>query len=425
MQYEDIVYNAGILAMAVRLEDFLEKWERESEEGRKSVRKAKKLPNYSDDKKTRLRRFFGARGKDAKKGMQQGMNALFWWRDAIVHKRANIGEASFDKIRRGCVKVDDWLANMNPPLKTRLPRMGEVMTSCSLRYDMGNAGDLVKHGVLAEFAEWWPGGELRYADPFGGRPWGWPKPTVRNRFGRLKDSGCALWRAQKGAQCAASGGLYYGSSHVVLNAAPRRAAVFADDADKLARADLKISGLDIISEKFPSSKKFPGYDSGDGYSILNRKYAGEFDLILIDPYADFLRDELALREKVRGYGSMEDGNFHKIEEAVNRNDNLWIGVFVLMEDGRSIRLYEKLREEHFAERFLALRCPPIPKGKCAAAGESRYHMEILLVSSRLADSTPRIGKLRERIAKFKAAAEKALGMGEEKIQPWGLDGGRT
>ena len=24
-----------------------------------------------------------------------------------------------------------------------------------LPYDMGNAGDLIKHGLIAEFAEWW------------------------------------------------------------------------------------------------------------------------------------------------------------------------------------------------------------------------------------------------------------------------------
>ena len=398
MQYEDIVYNAGILAMAVRLEKFLEDWERES-------------GNRSNDKYARLRRFFETRGKSAKKGMHKSMENLFRRRDAIAHERANIGEDGFGKIRGGCVKADDWLANMNPPLKTRLPCMGEVMVSCSLRYDMGNAGDLVKHGVLAEFAEWWPGGELRYADPFGGRPWGWPKPTVRNRFGRLKDSGCALWRAQKGAQCAASGGLYYGSSHVVLNASGGRAFVFADDIDKLARADLKASGLRVISDEFRDQEY-----GGNGYSILTPGIlkAGQFNLTLIDPHADFLRKELSA-------SSEDEGQFRKIKDAIERPDNcnLWVAIFVLVDDENRKR-YEERRESFFRGRGVALRCPRMPKQEGQPDGESHYDMEIMLVSSRLADNCPRIRELRERIAKFKAAAEKALGVGEGKILAWGI-----
>ena len=51
--------------------------------------------------------------------------------------------------------------------------------------------------------------------------------------------------------------------------------------------------------------------------------------------------------------------------------------------------------------------------------ESDYDMEILLVSKRLADNDSSIKTLRKNIAKFKMAAEKALGKG--KIQTWGLD----
>ena len=53
-----------------------------------------------------------------------------------------------------------------------------------------------------------------------------------------------------------------------------------------------------------------------------------------------------------------------------------------------------------------------------AGGESGYHMEILLVSSRLAEKSEPVEKLRRRIGAFKDAAEEALGA--SKIQAWGL-----
>lgn len=394
MQYEDIVYNAGILAMAVRLEEFLEEWARSSE-GQKAIRKAEKSGKYSNVKYDHLSRFFEARGKGAKKGVQNCMERLFRKRDEIAHKRVNIGKEGFGEIRRGCVKADDWLASVEPPLDVRLPRMGEVMISCSLRYDMGNAGDIIKHGILAEFAKW-TNGELRYADPFGGRPWGRPKPMVRDRFNRFKDSNCALWEAQKGSVCV-SGGLYYGSSHVVRNIAQERAIIFADDIDNLARDDLKSSGLRILSDEFPGYK-------GNGYSILNPEIleAGRFNLILLDPHADFLRDELSVRSEEGGY-------FRKIKDAIEHNSDLWISVFVLVEGDDHRVQYEDRRNRFFQGRGIALGCSRMPVQERQPDGESRYDVETLLVSSRLAENTPRINELRERISNFKAGAEKALG----------------
>ena len=44
----------------------------------------------------------------------------------------------------------------------------------SLPYDMGNIGDLLKHGVLAEFVRWQCelGRSFRFFDLFGGEPEG-------------------------------------------------------------------------------------------------------------------------------------------------------------------------------------------------------------------------------------------------------------
>ncbi len=45
-------------------------------------------------------------------------------------------------------------------------------TAMRLPYDMGNAGDLLKHGVLAEFVRWRREREksFRFIDLFGGEP---------------------------------------------------------------------------------------------------------------------------------------------------------------------------------------------------------------------------------------------------------------
>ena len=408
MQYEDIVYNAGILAMAVRLEVFLDEWN-SSPEGRKATKRSR------DDKYTRLHKFVETRKESAPKGAHKRMETLFQRRDSIAHERANIGWTGFDDSRRDCAKVDGWLATLNLPPNVRLPRMSEVMVSCSLRYDMGNAGDIVKHGVLAEFARWWckNGRELRYADPFGGRPWGWPKmDIIRNRLNAFKDSGCALWKAQKESECVKSGGLYYGSSHVVVNAAKAaggRAAVWADDFDKIARADLKVSGLAIISDKVQRCRGRPW----NGYSILDPDILqeGRFDLILLDPHADFLRKELSAKP--------DEGQFRKISKAIIDNPDLWVAVFVLVE-GENQEEYEKRRREYFGGRGIALRCPSI-SAQDQPDGERHYDMEILLVSSRLESVSPPVSELRENIGKFKAAAEKALGAN---IDAWELKEGR-
>ena len=87
----------------------------------------------------------------------------------------------------------------------------------TLPYDMGNAGDLVKHGVLAEFVRWQCelGIPLRFMDPFGGEPWERPVPEVARRVRALK--GTALHTAQTDIE----DGRYYGSAFVVLHAVGR------------------------------------------------------------------------------------------------------------------------------------------------------------------------------------------------------------
>ncbi len=71
------------------------------------------------------------------------------------------------------------------------------MKASKLPYDMGNVGDLFKHGMLAEFVEWWlkhNDNEFVFLDPFAGRPYVLPPhPEVISRMQLLPD--CALKRS--------------------------------------------------------------------------------------------------------------------------------------------------------------------------------------------------------------------------------------
>ncbi len=119
------------------------------------------------------------------------------------------------------------------------------MCAAPLPYDMGNAGDMIKHGLLAEYVEWWCVSQpkrIKFLDPFGGLPWLEP-PIAQQVIIRMQSLGdCALSRAQTNpAQ------RYYGSGHVVRNAAMAsggEAMVLVSDANRDAVKDLIRSGLD-------------------------------------------------------------------------------------------------------------------------------------------------------------------------------------
>src|SRR5260370_13279439 len=93
-------------------------------------------------------------------------------------------------------------------------------------------GDLIKHGLLAEFTKWRchiGGKAIRFVDPFGGRPWADPPvPTVPQRIKLLSD--LALSAAQPSPETR-----YYGSGHIVRHVAEvvgRRAEVLVSDRNR-------------------------------------------------------------------------------------------------------------------------------------------------------------------------------------------------
>jgi len=79
-----------------------------------------------------------------------------------------------------------------------------------LAYDMGNAGDMLKHGVLAEFVRWRceSTGSLRFIDLFGGEPWAAPVPEVARRVRALPNC------APRAVQTDIGENRYYGSGLV-------------------------------------------------------------------------------------------------------------------------------------------------------------------------------------------------------------------
>jgi hypothetical protein len=246
------------------------------------------------------------------------------------------------------------------------------MRAQPLPYDMGGAGDLLKHGVLAEFTQWWcqlytkP---LRFADPFGGRPWVEPPvPRVADRVKAL--AGFALFTAQPHPAAR-----YYGSGHLVRHAAQaigQDAEVLASDRDPAARRDLVASGLTAIQH--------PGFDPANGFSILSTEV--DADLVLIDPFAPFLWEEAPLV-------------LPQVDMASRR---MAVVVFVLIQDPMNVdgRRYASLKARHLAHAW-ALHCPPLQQ--TGVKGESGYASEVLLAAPHLL-THPAAATLQDRLQRY-------------------------
>lgn len=142
-----------------------------------------------------------------------------------------------------------------------IPRTG---SDDSLPYDMGNAGDLLKHGVLAEYVRWQCelGVPLRFLDPFGGEPWGPAAPDVARRVRALPAG--ALRVAQRGIER----GRYHGSGLVVRHtaeAAGTMVGILSGDASTARRERLRASGLGMLDEAFPARATEREHDPEAGY----------------------------------------------------------------------------------------------------------------------------------------------------------------
>ena len=328
-------------------------------------------------------------------------------RNDVAHSRgardAIFNFEKFRKFRRTGFELDDRLANATgADTGTR-----EIMISYPLPYDMGNAGDLLKHGALATFVDWFldrPGEKrVRYADPFGGRPWGELKDETRKRLHKLSSALPVIQSAQPHWQME---NRYYGSSHVVRNVAEARAEVLASDEDKLARSDLEASRIGLIETTFER------YDPANGFGILDEQYDGRFDLILLDPFGDFLLNEF-------GRDRTQTGHFTSISRAVKRNPDLCVMLFVLDMKENYIHKSYLEEKEKMKDFSFSLRCSKLEN--TGVRGEAKYNTEILLISKRFAEGTARLEELVCRLRNLGRTLETVLPEPGNRIEFWPSD----
>ena len=385
MQIEDIIYDAAVVKMGVCLEKFLK--------NHPNVAPSYDVPGMIDafcmgDDKTR-----------------RWMREIWQNRNKAAHpQKETFNFERFQKIRQIGLELDKRLKKTTGDHTG----MSEIMISSPLPYDMGNAGDLLKHGALAMFVDWLlecGAKQIHCADPFGGRPWGYIfKDETRRRMGELSsllpvtDLAQPHWRKNK----------YYGSSHVVRNIAEARdrAAdmfVFASDKDQLACSDLEISGISPIED----------HDPENGFGILDKQHDGRFDLILLDPFADFLRNEYGDRQET------PTSHFESISKSVERNDRLCVMLFVLDMKDNSIHEQYVQQRSKYSGRSFCLRCPKMKK--TGVGGEAKYNMEVLLISKRFAERSDSVSELKKRLRELRQALEDTLPSGTERIEFWSPD----
>ena len=253
------------------------------------------------------------------------------------------------------------------------------MNVLPLPYDMGNAGDLIKHGLVAEYVQWWldnHDGDFLFVDPFGGRPYiAPPNEIVIRRLDQLPD--CALKQAQPHYHSR-----YYGSGNVVRNIAEqnnRTAEVLISDRDPAALDNLLGAGFRQLQWK--------GFDPQDSFSIVHSmpdKNNGEVSLLLLDPFDDFLSDyAVTLVPELTAF--ITEYAIPVMLFVLCRKWNNDIGL-----------MWQQLRERYFSPYFpqVSLTCEKIPGS--TVKGEANFASQVVLLlpsdwyNNRLTDLVSRL-----------------------------------
>lgn len=252
---------------------------------------------------------------------------------------------------------------------------------------MGNAGDLLKHGVLAEtlrhrliFRRNQP---IRFLDLFGGEPSSSEisEETVE-RVGKLSE--CALQEGQPHIRV----GKYYGSGMLARNLGDSlggRVTVFASDREEGRRERLRKAGLRPLEEAFP---QLGAPDDYDAYRALDaiRSETTSNDLILIDPFAKFLKPDA-------GGSNRAEHVLPMLSQIANCSTVL---LFVLNKDpfNRVGRRFDELLQ-NYVSGAVAMSCPPIRKSK--VEGESHYYADVVLAGADLVRDAGEAAYLRCRL----------------------------
>jgi hypothetical protein len=236
--------------------------------------------------------------------------------------------------------------------------------SSGLPYDPGNAGDLLKHACLAVAARWTlskVSDVLRYADPFAGE-WDYPLlAPVAERVGRM--DGTLLSRYSSAAW---QRGRYLGSTGIVGETASseqRPVEIWVGD-----RCAQRVNRLVTQHDCHPLP------DPEDGYSVLAS--SRPYDLILLDPFADFL-----------------DNAPHLLSPIVGSSEDSSLLLFVLTDQHASVARREyvgALREQCTAYGATAIVAGIPSLAKAVVRGEGGYDFEVVFLPRRnLSDAAVR------------------------------------
>lgn len=270
-----------------------------------------------------------------------------------------------------------------------------------LHYRMGNLGDVIKHGVLAEFVEWWGENETRpliCADTFAGCPYR-ESDSCEVEKGAVERlvalQGTAISRVYSHDKSR-----YLGSTELVRQISqgfvPKPSILVSDNASP-ARRELREAGFDVID--------LP--ENNDGYTVLDdkvrRERAQAANLILIDPYDGFL------------LGESKKGNCRLQKAKALMEQNVTVALFVLdwwSKGGNNSKGVSKVHENycqfkksHLNGTAVSLRC----------FISQKHDAEILLMSQIFAKDGG--VELHKRLKDFANAAQSVLPDGCE-IEVW-------
>ena len=255
-----------------------------------------------------------------------------------------------------------------------------------LPYDMGNIGDLLKHGMMTEFIHWWDGmnpakEEFVFLDPFCGLRW--KCPANKKALGRLDDlrkhgHNFAILSAQPDIDKFK----YYGSTYVVINQTLR-----ISQRKKLLPiihvSDELSDNMTVLEKSNKNIKelKCPGFSKDDGFSILKPINCGciSADMVLIDPFYDMSK----IKELTP-----------KIAEASQKTA---VVLFVLIKKSDTSE-WEDICDK-LNKNSITLTCPSL-KGT-TVRGECYYNVGVILISHLLASAEAT--KLRNKLTDYAAA----------------------
>ena len=267
---------------------------------------------------------------------------------------------------------------------------------------MGNAGDLLKHGVLAETLRhrliFRRNQTIRFLDLFGGEPFSCKvSEEIVERVGKLSE--CALQDGQPDIRA----GMYYGSGVLVRKLGDSLGgpvSVFASDSDEERRERLCGAGLRPLEEAFPQLGEPGNYDAYRALDVIRSETTGN-DLILVDPFDDFLRPDA-------------DGNIcaEQVLPMLGQiADRSAVLLFALNEDPRN-RVgcrFDELLQNHLSGAVV-MRCPPFRESK--VNGEDKYYADVVLAGPDLVDDPVAVAHLRGRLELLARKLTDALGLSE-------------